>query len=200
MSSNPARFGADEPGPALHLSDATAVAAGTELVDWVDEHDQVIGVVTRERMRREGLLHRAVYVVVFDAAGRVVVHQRAPWKDVWPGVWDVAFGGVLAAGEDYALAARRELAEEAGLTAVVLTPLGSPVRYRGHGVDLHGRVFWTRSGEPIRPVDGEVVALDTVGVTELAGWAAAHELCPDSRNCVLPLVNRVGGSAPQSDI
>ena len=73
-----------------------------ELVDWVGEDDEVIAVVRRERMRRERLLHRAVFVAVIDGQDRVVVHQRAAWKDVWPSAWDVCFGGVVAAGESWA--------------------------------------------------------------------------------------------------
>ena len=48
--------------------------------------------------------------------GRLLVHRRADDKDVWPGRWDLAVGGVVAAGEDYDTAAVREVAEEIGVT------------------------------------------------------------------------------------
>ena len=99
---------------------------GGELVDWVGEDDSVLAVVSRERMRRERLLHRAVFVAVLDGSDRVVVHRRAAWKDVWPSAWDVCFGGVVAAGESWDEAARRELAEEAGLEGVEPVPMGEP--------------------------------------------------------------------------
>ncbi len=41
-------------------------------------------------------------VEIVDVNGNVievVVHQRAPWKDVAPSLWDLAFGGVCDVGE-----------------------------------------------------------------------------------------------------
>ena len=64
------------------------------------------------------------YVVVLRPGDRVVVHQRAAWKDVAPSAWDLAFGGVCGVGEGWLESATRELAEEAGLTDVPLTDLG----------------------------------------------------------------------------
>lgn len=165
--------------------------AANELVDRVDEEDRVLERVSRGWMRRQRLGHRAVYIVVLDGADRVVVHQRAAWKDVWPGAWDVAFGGVLNAGEGYDAAARRELAEEAGLDGLPLIPLGAPFRYRDHQVDLHGRAYWVRTDRTVRAIDGEVEALAKVPVAELALWAAVHLVCPDSRQCVVPLVQLI---------
>ena len=64
-------------------------------------------------MRRTGARHRATYVIVRTSDGGVVVHRRADWKDVCPGYWDLCFGGVVDAGEDWDVAAARELAEQA---------------------------------------------------------------------------------------
>ena len=49
-----------------------------------------------------------------DPAGRLYVHRRTDDKDVYPGMYDMTAGGVLAVGETYLEAARRELAEELG--------------------------------------------------------------------------------------
>src|SRR4051812_16391315 len=91
--------------------------AADELVDVVDEHGQVIDVVARRRMRAENLRHRAVFVAILSTDGRVLVHRRADHKDVWPGRWDLAIGGVVVAGEGWDDAARREVAEEIGVDA-----------------------------------------------------------------------------------
>jgi 8-oxo-dGTP pyrophosphatase MutT (NUDIX family) len=66
-------------------------------------------------MRRRRLLHRFASVLCRDPAGRLYVHRRTDDKDVYPGMYDMAAGGVLAAGETYPEAARRELAEELGI-------------------------------------------------------------------------------------
>jgi 8-oxo-dGTP pyrophosphatase MutT (NUDIX family) len=104
-------------------------------------------VVSREEMRAGNLRHRAVYVLVVDAGGRLLVHRRADWKDVWPRRWDVAFGGVAAVGEPPAENARRELAEEAGVTAP-LERLGEGA-YEDDEVRVRGDVFLARSTGPV---------------------------------------------------
>ncbi|MEN9507404.1 MAG: hypothetical protein RI958_3330, partial [Actinomycetota bacterium] len=39
-------------------------AAGSELVDVVDDDDRVVGTVTRAEMRAGRLMHRAVFIAV----------------------------------------------------------------------------------------------------------------------------------------
>lgn len=148
----------------------------------------MLGQVTRRRMRAERLRHRAVYVVVIDGAERVVVHQRAGWKDVWPSAWDVAFGGVVGAGEAWEHAARRELREEAGVLDGRWHGIDAEFRYDDDAVSLVGRLWVVRSDAPITPLDGEVQAVERVALTELGDWVARHRVCPDSARCVLPSV------------
>ena len=88
---------------------------GDELLDVVDEQDRVVGQATRREVRRRRLLHRFSSVFCRDPAGRLYVHRRTDDKDVYPGMYDMTAGGVLAAGETYLEAARRELAEELGV-------------------------------------------------------------------------------------
>src|SRR3954471_10535726 len=98
-----------------------------EWVDWIDDEGRTLGVVTRREMRAKRLAHRCVYILVFDRQGRLFVHLRTATKDVYPSHWDVAAGGVLAAGETFEQGATRELQEELGVTAS-LEPL-FPFRY-----------------------------------------------------------------------
>lgn len=149
-----------------------------EYVDHVDERDAVIGTVTRAEMRAKGLRHRAVYVVVETTAGEVVVHRRADWKDVWPGRWDVCFGGVLDAGEVWDDAARRELAEEAGIDAP-LERLGGGA-WDGDGAAVVGRVYRAVHDGPYPCPDGEVVEVRTVPLAALGSFLDTHPHCPDS--------------------
>lgn len=179
------------------------MSAGDERVEHVDSDGRVLGIVTRSEMRRRNLRHRCTYVVVIDSDERVVVHRRADWKDVYPGWWDVAFGGVCgvvgvcgvaasergeaAVGEDWVGAARRELAEEAGIEGVALWPLGS-VRYDADDGHLVGEVYLARTdAEPSCP-DGEVVEIDRVPLGSLAAWLNDRNVCLDSRTVVVPLL------------
>ena len=88
-----------------------------EIFDVVDEHDEVTGQATRGEVHAQGLLHRAVHVLVFNKRGDLLLQQRSMLKDAHPGVWDSSVSGHLDAGEAYETAAVRELAEEMGIEA-----------------------------------------------------------------------------------
>ncbi len=172
---------------------SSSAPGAAELVEVVDDEGRIVEVVTRAEIRAGNLRHRCTYVVVVTSAGEVVVHQRAPWKDVHPSHWDLAFGGIAGVGESWAEAARRELAEEAGIVGVELVELG-PVRYDEADGRIDGRVYLVvHDGEPTCP-DGEVVAIDRVPSGDLDRWCASRPVCPDSAAIVLPALRRhVGG-------
>ena len=86
-----------------------------EIFDVVNEGDEVIGQQSRGEVHRLGLMHRAVHVLVFNAAGQVFLQKRSLKKDRQPGVWDSSASGHLSSGEDYDACAVRELREEIGL-------------------------------------------------------------------------------------
>jgi isopentenyl-diphosphate delta-isomerase type 1 len=97
------------------MSANVKAGAPGEWFDVVNDRDQVTGRALRAEVHAQGLLHRAVHVLVFNATGGVFVQQRSMAKDVAPGLWDSSCSGHLDAGEDYDPAARRELGEELGL-------------------------------------------------------------------------------------
>jgi len=86
-----------------------------EFFDIVNDRDEVIGRAPRREVHARGLWHRAVHILVFDAAGRVFLQKRSMRKDLSPGLWDSSCSGHVDSGEDYDSAARRELGEELGL-------------------------------------------------------------------------------------
>jgi isopentenyldiphosphate isomerase len=86
-----------------------------ELVDVVDENDRVIGRATRREMREQNLLHRNASVICLTSNGEVFVHRRVHTKDVFPSLYDLFASGVVASGESYDTAAKRELGEELGV-------------------------------------------------------------------------------------
>lgn len=129
----------------------------------------------------------------------LIVHQRADWKDVYPGYWDLAFGGVCAAGEPWLESAERELAEEAGLPTrttatgadehpVAVFPVAAG-RYVDHRAETFGAVFLAFADREPEPADGEVVALDSVRLGDLADWVRGRPICPDSLALVVPSVS-----------
>jgi len=174
-----------------------AAPAASELVEVVDEAGVVVDVVTRAEMRARRLRHRCTYVVVVDAHERLIVHQRAGWKDVWPDRWDVAFGGVVGVGESWGSAAQRELLEEAGVDAG-LQELGGGT-YDDFDVSVLGRVYLARHDGPFTFPDGEVVASDRIPLDHLEAWIAGRPVCPDSLTLAATALASLAASAPGDD-
>ncbi len=86
-----------------------------EIFDVVNERDEVIGQQNRGEVHRLGLMHRAVHVLVFNAARQVFLQKRSLKKDRQPGLWDSSASGHVDSGEDYDACAVREAREELGL-------------------------------------------------------------------------------------
>lgn len=173
------------------VADASSpFTSASELVEEVDEHGNVLRVVTRAQMRAELLRHRCTYIGVVDSRGRLLVHQRSPDKEVFPSAWDVCAGGVCTAGESWDDSARRELREELGIDAP-LAHLGSGT-WEGGGASLVGHVYLARSDGPFTFTDGEVVQARFVDRAELDELLAAETFCPDSVELALPyLVDQI---------
>jgi len=158
-----------------------------ELVDIVDDHDRVITTVTRREMRAKRLLHRSVGIAVMSADGRLLVHRRSTLKDVWPGWWDIAAGGVVLGGETYEQAAVRELAEELGVVGAELEYIGSG-RFVDDNVAEICRGYRVVHDGPFAFDDGEVVEVRWVTFAELEEMRSAHRFLPDSITLLLPLL------------
>ena len=86
-----------------------------EQVIVVDADDVPVGTMGKLAAHREGVLHRAVSVVVYRDDGRVLLQQRAEGKYHSPGRWSNSCCGHPRPGETALDAARRRLREELGL-------------------------------------------------------------------------------------
>lgn len=156
-----------------------------ELVDIVDAHDRVVRTVGRQQMRAERLRHRAVFVAVMHPDGRLLVHQRSELKDLWPGRWDLAVGGVVSSGETYDDAARREVAEEIGIESAP-QPLNGGGSFDDADVALIGRCYLLVHPGPFTFADGEVVRAEWVHVQSV--MHDGRDYLPDSLALLLPLL------------
>jgi 8-oxo-dGTP pyrophosphatase MutT (NUDIX family) len=158
-----------------------------ELVDWVDDDDNVIEVVTRRRLRAEALLHRGVGVIVRSTTGEVLVQRRSMTKDLHPGWWDIGAGGVVSSGETYATSAVRELEEELGVHVDRLRFLfaGS---FRSPSLNLFGHIYEAVHDGPFAFNDGEVVEALFVTTDELRRRLAEDDFMPDSVAMMAPLI------------
>lgn len=161
------------------------------MVDIVDADDNVIDTVTRRRMRAEVLRHRAVYIAVQGSDGRLLVHQRSFAKDVRPGAWDIAVGGVVGAGESYDEAARREMAEEIGVAGVVPVPIGGGTFGDEH-YELIGRSYHVVHDGPFTFADGEVIDAMWVDAAGLQRLLDEHDVVSDSVALLLDRLHVTG--------
>src|SRR5262245_11678606 len=148
-----------------------------ELVDVIDAEGRTVATVSRQEMRGRRLPHRCVYILVFNRRGELFVHLRTPTKDVYPGYWDVAIGGVLAAGETFDQGAVREGREELGVD-IVPEPL-FPFRYEDAASVVQGMVYRAEHDGPFRLQLEEIVRGEFVPLNEVVNRTKAEKFCPD---------------------
>ncbi len=98
----------------------------------VTPDDGVLGPVDKLDCHREGILHRAFSVFLYDSAGNVLLQQRSAAKPLWPGWWANSCCSHPAWGEPLAAAVQRRVREELGVT------LATPARHCFHFV-YHAR-------------------------------------------------------------
>ncbi|MFD9940358.1 NUDIX domain-containing protein [Nonomuraea sp. NPDC059023] len=105
----------------------------TETVDLVDSGGRIaIPAIPRYDIGRyHDFYLQIVIVVIHNARGEILVHQRSLCKDVNPGDIDHVCGAIIS-GETPLDAARREVREETGVSLRELTLLS-------HGINSYGR-------------------------------------------------------------
>ena len=167
--------------------------ASQEMVTVVDDENRPVAELPRHRVRSENLPHRATYIFVLDRRGRVLVQRRTAIKDIYPGHYDLAAGGVVAAGESYEECAEREAAEELGIRD---TPLERKfdLYYEDTGNRCFGRVFACVHEGPFTLQAEEVESVAFHSVDEIAARGVAP-VTPDS----LLAFNRLFGLGEAGD-
>lgn len=65
-----------------------------QMLEIIDENDNVIGLETREKIHKEGLLHREIHVWFFTPRGEIIFQHRVKDKDIYPDLLDATVGGM----------------------------------------------------------------------------------------------------------
>ena len=109
----------------------------------VDAENRFLRWEDRHRIHVEHLVHRSIYALVFDPAGRLLIQLRHRDKQTFPSHWDVSCAGHVEEsdypGEPdqdldavYLEVARRELEEELGI------PPATPLEELAHVPPIDG--------------------------------------------------------------
>ena len=80
----------------------------------VNEHDDMVGIMDKMEAHRQGLLHRAFSIFIFNRKGEMLLQQRALSKYHSAGLWTNACCSHPMPGEKTKDAAQRRLKEELG--------------------------------------------------------------------------------------
>ena len=88
----------------------------TEYVILVDEEDNEIGTMEKMQAHKEGRLHRAISVFIFNSKKDLLLQKRADGKYHSPGLWTNTCCSHPRAGENPKQAAIRRLTEEMQLS------------------------------------------------------------------------------------
>lgn len=152
--------------------------ARNERVIIVDDDNTVVGAAPRHEMRAKRLPHRATFILVFDSNGRILVQKRTDTKDVYPGYYDLAAGGVVTEGESYDESAIREAAEELGIHGV---PLESQFDfyYEDPGNRCFGHVYSCVCDGPFTCQPEEVVRVEFAELSDVLD-GRIEPLTPDT--------------------
>jgi isopentenyl-diphosphate delta-isomerase len=91
-------------------------AADADALILVDATDRDVGHLSKARCHEgKGILHRAFSLLIFNAAGDLLIQQRSAAKRLWPLYWSNSCCSHPRSGESMEVATRRRLFEELGL-------------------------------------------------------------------------------------
>ena len=143
------------------------------LLTVVDEEDNVINHLSWDKVHEEdGLLHRAVTVLLFNNCGELLMQKRSEQKRLWPSYLDLSVATHVFADESYESAARRRLREELGIDGVVDLEKLFVFRYHSQYRDVGSEremcaVFRTNYDGKVSPNPEEISEYNFASIVEL---------------------------------
>ena len=171
-----------------------------ERIAVVDEENRFLYWEGRRAIHEQRLVHRSVYVLVFDRLGRLLIQLRHRDKQTYPLHWDISCAGHVCAedyhagpdeelDEVYRLTAMRELSEELGIEAP-LSRLGHFGPTQTHYEQI--RLFRVESDGPITIQASEVESTRWVERSEF------RSLLADPKSRLTQSLRRFGDWALQN--
>lgn len=150
-----------------------------QFIQVVHAANNPLGSARQDDVQRKGLWPRVVRVMVEDKDGNVLVQKRQSDKQIYPDCWDKSAAGHVDVGEEYAVAAERELFEEVGISGYRLEEVGYYKTEGAFGWRILRR--WNRMYRVILPHDidltlqtGEVSSIKWLTRLELRDFIVNH--------------------------
>jgi isopentenyl-diphosphate delta-isomerase len=155
------------------------VAPDSEALILVDEADREVGHLGKAQCHQgRGVLHRAFSLLIFNAAGELLLQQRAASKRLWPLYWSNSCCSHPRRAESMENAIHRRLAEELGLQCPLqfLFKFQYQAQFDAAGAEQElCSVFIGRSTEAVRADPGEILAWRWIGPEALQAELAGSE-------------------------
>lgn len=143
----------------------------------VDENDNETGNMEKLEAHREGALHRAISVFIFDVTGRVLLQKRNRNKYHSKSQWANACCSHPLPGELPFVAAHRRLQEEMGFDCTLRFLFKIIYKHDvGEGLTEHElvHVFAGRYTGPIRPDPEEAEGYQWIAFDDLLAWTSSQ--------------------------
>ena len=136
--------------------------ADTDSLILVDEADREVGHMSKAQCHQgRGTLHRAFSLLIFNAAGELLLQQRAASKRLWPLYWSNSVCSHPRRSESMEAATRRRLQEELGVRCPLqfLYKFQYQAQFDASGAEHElCSVFIGRCSDAIRPDRREIQA------------------------------------------
>ncbi len=155
------------------------VSSDSEELILVDAADSEVGHLNKAACHDgEGILHRAFSVFLFNAAGELLLQQRAAGKRLWPEYWSNSCCSHPRKGESMDEATSRRMQQELGTSAPVefIYKFSYQAQYDDSGAE--NELCWVylgRVGESLRPNGNEIAAIRFVDRDTLNDELARNE-------------------------
>jgi len=141
---------------------ASGIAADSDSLILVDETDREVGHMSKAQCHLgRGTLHRAFSLLIFNAAGDLLLQQRSASKRLWPRYWSNSCCSHPRQAESMETAIHRRLHEELGLRSALhfLYKFQYQAQFDEAGAENElCSVFIGRSTDPVRVDRSEILA------------------------------------------
>ena len=142
------------------------IAANKPLIAMANENDEIISTHLRGTPPKHNRFVMISAVLLFNSRGNIIMQKIAKHKK-WGGLWTYSAAGHVDAGENYEIAAKRELEEEMGIIAEIEREITAfPVMRDGRKTAYY-HIFEAHSDGEIMPDENEVAEIREISLADL---------------------------------